>query len=262
MPAHRATDVRIRDVAVKLHRVGEGTPVLFLHGANGLPLWLPFFDALADGYEVLVPEHPGFGASDDPPWIRNIGDLAMFYLDFAEELGLSRFHLIGHSLGGWLAAEIAVRDRSRLISFTAMSAAGIRVNGMPAGDLFIWSPQETVRNVWYDQAMAERVLAVQPTEEQMDVMLKNRFTATKFGWQPRWFNPDLEKWLHRIKVPSLVVWGREDKIFPWQYAELWMKRLPDVRRLVMCEKCGHAPHVEKADEVIPAIRAFLREAAR
>jgi pimeloyl-ACP methyl ester carboxylesterase len=119
-----------------------------------------------------------------------------------------------------------------------------------------------VRNIWYDQAQAERILSINLSEEQIDTALKNRFTATKFGWQPRWLNPDLEKWLHRIKVPSLVVWGREDKVFPWQYAELWMKRLPDARGLVMVEKCGHAPHVEKPDEVIPKIRAFLKEAAR
>jgi pimeloyl-ACP methyl ester carboxylesterase len=256
------SDVRVNGVTFKLNRVGKGEPVLFLHGANGLPQWLPFFDALGDGYEVLVPEHPGFGASDDPPWIRNVPDLALFYLDVFEELRLERFHLIGHSLGGWLAAEIAIRDRSRLKSVTIMSAAGIRVPGLPSGDLFIWGPEETIRNVYCDQALAERLIAIKPTEEQMDMMLKNRFTATKFGWHPRWLNPDLEKWLHRIKVPSLVVWGREDNIFPWQYAELWMKRLPNARRLVMVERCGHAPHAEKADEVIPAVRAFFKETGR
>ena len=261
MPA-KTTNVTIRDTTIKLHRAGSGPTVLFLHGANGLPQWLPFFDAIADGYEVIVPEHPGFGASDDPKWIRNISDLAFFYHDFCDALGLDRLHLIGHSLGGWLAAEFAIRDCSRLHSITIMSAAGIRVPGLPSGDLFIWSPAETVRNVWYDQAMAERILSLNLSEEQMDLALKNRFTATKFGWQPRWLNPDLEKWLHRITVPSLVVWGREDKIFPWQYAELWMKRLPDPRGLVMVEQCGHAPHVEKADEVIPKVRAFLKEAAR
>jgi pimeloyl-ACP methyl ester carboxylesterase len=261
MPA-QVSDVKIGGVNIKLHRVGKGPPVLFLHGANGLPQWLPFFDALADGYEVLVPEHPGFGGSDDPAFIRNIPDLAMFYLDAFEELKLDRFHLIGHSLGGWLAAEIAIRDRSRLQSVTIMSAAGIRVKGLPAGDLFIWGPEETVRNVYYDQALAERILSIKPTEELLDLMLKNRFTATKFGWQPRWYNPDLEKWLHRIKVPSLVVWGKNDNVFPYQYADLWMERLPDTRGLVMVDKCGHAPHVEKPDEVLPALRAFLKEAAR
>ena len=93
-------------------------------------------------------------------------------------------------------------------------------------------------------------------------MLKNRFTATKFGWQPRWYDPDLEKWLHRIKLPALVVWGDDDKIMPAAYAELWRERLPDAR-LVMIEKCGHVPQVEKsrgADR--RRLRDFLAEASR
>jgi len=260
MPQTSST-VRVRDVGVKLHRAGKGPPVLYLHGANGLPQWLPFFDAVADGFEILVPEHPGFGASDDPAWIRNIPDLAMFYLDFVEELGLGEFHLIGHSLGGWLAAEIAIRDRSRLKSLTLMSAAGIRVPGLPAGDLFIWNPAETVRNIYFNQAIAEAALAIQPTEEQLDVILKNRFTATKFGWQPRWYNPDLAKWLHRITQPSLVIWGDDDKVMPPAYAKPWCAGLPQAQ-LVMVEKCGHLPHVEKADQVIPKVREFLRGASR
>ena len=112
MPA-QLTEIKIRDVAVRLHRAGRGPTVLFLHGAGGVPQWLPFFDALAERYEVLVPEHPGFGGSDDPAWIRSMPDLAMFYLDLVEEVGLDRVHLIGNSLGGWLAAEILIRDRSR-----------------------------------------------------------------------------------------------------------------------------------------------------
>ena len=103
MPAH-LTELRVRGVTINLHRAGHGPTVLFLHGAGGVPQWLPFFDMLAESYELLVPEHPGFGGSDDPPWIRSMPDLAMFYLDLLEEVGLDRIHLIGNSLGGWLAA--------------------------------------------------------------------------------------------------------------------------------------------------------------
>src|SRR5947207_2894676 len=113
MPA-QTTELRVRDVRIKLHRAGNGPTVLFLHGAGGVPQWLPFFDALAERYDLLVPEHPGFGGSDDPPWIRSMPDLAMFYLDLVEEAGLDRAHLIGNSLGGWLAAEILIRSRWRL----------------------------------------------------------------------------------------------------------------------------------------------------
>ena len=90
----------------------------------------------------------------------------------------------------------------------------------------------------------------------MDVMLRNRFTVAKFGWQPRWFNPDLEKWLHRIKLPALVVWGDDDKIMPPAYAALWQERLPDAR-LVMVEGCGHLPHVEHAELVAGEVLDFL-----
>ena len=101
-----------------------------------------------------------------------MSDLAMFYLDFIEEAGLDRIHLIGHSLGGWLAAEILIRDRSRFRSLVQLAPAGIRVKGVPCGDLFIWGPEETVRNLYHDQSFADRILALSPTEEQMDVMLQ------------------------------------------------------------------------------------------
>jgi pimeloyl-ACP methyl ester carboxylesterase len=253
-------ELRVRDVRVKLHRGGQGPTVLFLHGAGGVPQWLPFFDRLAERYEILVPEHPGFGGSDDPPWIRSMPDLAMFYLDLVEAAALDRIHLIGNSLGGWLAAEILIRDRSRFRSLVQLAPAGIRVKGVPCGDNFIWGPEEAVRNLYHDQSFADRILAIKPSEEQMDVMLKNRFTVAKFGWQPRWFNPDLEKWLHRIKLPALVVSGEDDKIMPREYAALWQERLPDAR-LVTVPECGHLPHVEHADRVARHVRDFLEGVA-
>jgi pimeloyl-ACP methyl ester carboxylesterase len=253
--------VKIGDVGVSLRRAGKGPPLLFLHGADGYSQWLPFFDALAEHYELIVPEHPGFGASDDPPLIRSVADMAMFYLDFLEALKLRDLHIVGHSLGGWIAAEILVRDRSRAKSLTLISSGGIRVEGVPSGDLFIWNREELLRNVFYNQAYADIALSLQPTEQQVDTMLKNRFTATKLGWQPRWFNPDLEKWLHRIKLPALILWGDEDKIMPAAYAGLWRERLPDAR-LVMIEKCGHVPQVEKMSETIAPLRDFLAEVSR
>jgi pimeloyl-ACP methyl ester carboxylesterase len=250
------TELKVRDVTVKLHRAGGGPTVLFLHGAGGVPRWLPFFDTLAEHYEVLVPEHPGFGGSDDPAWIRSMPDLAMFYLDLIEEAGLDKIHLIGNSLGGWLAAEILIRDRSRFRALVQLAPAGIRIKGVPVGDNFIWGPEEAVRNLYHDQSFADRILALTPSEAEMDVMLRNRFTATKFGWQPRWFNPDLEKWLHRVKVPSLVIWGDDDKILPPANAALWQRRLPDAR-LVVLKACGHLPHVEQAGVVSRHVLGFL-----
>jgi len=259
--AAQTSELKVRDVRVRLHRAGRGSPVLFLHGAGGVPQWLPFFDALAERHEVLVPEHPGFGGSDDPPWLRSIGDLALFYLDLVEEAGWAGIHLIGNSLGGWLAATILIRDRARFKSLVQLAPAGLRAKGVPGGDNFIWGPEEAVRNLYHDQSFADRILALTPSEEQLDVMLHNRFTVAKFGWQPRWYDPDLEKWLHRIKLPALVIWGDDDKIIPPACAPLWHARLPDAR-LAMVKDCGHLPHVEQAALVARHVLDFLEGAAR
>src|ERR1700732_1301829 len=152
-------------------------------------------------------------------------DLAMFYLDLIEEAGLDRIDLIGNSLGGWLAAEILIRDRARFRSLVQLAPAGIRVKGVPCGDNFIWGPEEAVRNLYHDQSIADRLLALTPDEAQMDVMLRNRFTVAKLGWQPRWFNPDLEKWLHRIKLAALGGGGDDDEMMPPDYAPLWRGRV-------------------------------------
>jgi pimeloyl-ACP methyl ester carboxylesterase len=253
--AAQLTELKVHDVEIHLHRAGHGPTVLFLHGAGGVPQWLPFFDRLAEHHALLVPEHPGFGRSDDPGWIRSVPDLAMFYLDLIEEADLQNIHLVGNSLGGWLAAEMLIRDRSRFRDVVLLAPAGIRVKGVPPGDNFIWGPEEAIRNLYHDQIFADRILTVLPDEAQMDVLLRNRFTAAKFGWQPRWLNPDLEKWLHRVKVPALVVWGRDDKLLPPAYAALWGKRLPDAR-VVMLEACGHLPHVEHAEAVARHISEF------
>ena len=113
-----------------------------------------------------------------------------------------------------------------------------------------------MRNLYYDQSVADRILAMKPSDEQMDIMLKNRFTVAKLGWQPRWYNPDLEKWLHRIKLPALIVWGADDRIMPLEYAAVWQEQLPSAR-LVQIKECGHLPHVEHAALVTRHVSDFL-----
>jgi len=254
--AVRETKHQIRDIGVRLFRDGKGEPLLFLHGAAGYPGWLPFFEKLAGKYDVLVPEHPGFGLSDHPAWIRNVADTAMYYLDFIDGLGVEKIHLAGHSLGGWIAAELAARNSTQLASLTLIAPAGIRIKGILTGDNFIWSPEEATRNLFHDQSFAEKRLAQKPAEQEMDLILTNRFMAAKLGWEPRWFSPSLERWLHRIKARTFVLWGDNDKILPSAYAEVWGERVPGARVDIIPE-CGHLPLVEKADISAQKILAFL-----
>src|SRR5215475_13517236 len=110
--------IAVRGCNIRLMRGGSGPPLLFLHGAGGAGAWLPVMQALAEKFDVIVPEHPGFGESDTPDWLDTIHDLAYFYLDFLEALDLRGVHLVGSSLGGWIAADPAVRNASRLASLT------------------------------------------------------------------------------------------------------------------------------------------------
>ena len=247
---------RVRDLTVRLWRDGNGPPLVYLHGAAGVPAWLPFFTQLTGKHEVLVPEHPGFGMSDNPSWIRNVGDVAMYYLDFLDGLGADRVHVVGHSLGGWVAAELAVRNCARLATLTLIAPAGIRIKGVLSGDNFIWSPDELARNLFYDPSFAEKMLAQVPSEEEADLALTNRFMAAKLGWEPRWFNPALERWLHRVTVPTLVLWGADDKIMPSKYSELWAARVPHAKVDVI-PQCGHLPFIEKAGVTATKVLRFV-----
>jgi pimeloyl-ACP methyl ester carboxylesterase len=258
MPA-RTDRLITRGISVRALRGGNGASILFLHGAGGLPAWLPFFERLSQHYELLITEHPCFGASDDPPSIRSVSDLAMYYLDLLDATFTEPVHVIGHSLGGWIASEAAIRNTQRFASLTLLAPAGIRVRGVPPGDNFIWGPEESARNRFHDQSFAEALLtAPAPSEEAADIELQTKLAAVKFGWEPRWFNPDLEKWLHRINVPTQVLWGAQDKILPCEYARLWGERIPSAK-VVLIEACGHIPQVEKVDMVAEKVIAFLNQ---
>lgn len=257
MPPEMMTEAMSR-TKVRLLRAGSGSKVLFLHGAGGFPGWLPIFEQLSARQEVIVPEHPNFGGSEEAPELRNVGDYAYYYLDVLDKLDLSQLHVVGHSLGGWIAAELAVRNCARLASLTLLAPAGVRIKGVPMGDNFIWSPVEAVRNLFHNQDLAEQILSVELNEEQQVQLIRTKLIAARLGWQPRWFNPDLKKWLHRITVPTQLVWGEEDKLLPAAYSRVWKERVPNMRCSIIPE-CGHSPHVEQTGKVLEILASFLQE---
>ncbi len=241
-----------------LKRGGKGPQLLYLHGASGAAAVAPFMQELAKDYDVLVPEHPGFGGSDEPAWLDNIHDLAYFYLEFLEKLQLKQTIIVGSSLGGWLALEIAVRSQERIRALSLVGPSGIYVPGLPRGDLFLWSPEERVRNLFVDQSIAERMLAL-PVD--IDVALKNFYTVGKLAWEPRLHNPHLRKWLHRIKVPTQIIWGDTDKVLPAGYAAEFGKLIPG-SRVDIVANCGHLPQAEKPQEFLRLLRDFAKGLAK
>jgi pimeloyl-ACP methyl ester carboxylesterase len=243
---------------IRLLRGGRaGAPALvFLHGAGGHTGWMGFLDVLAEDFAVYAPEHPGFGRSDDPPWLDEVGDLAYFYLEFLAALGLERVHLIGTSLGGWIAAELAVRDAARLASLTLVGAVGATAGGKPIDDIFRMPEAENLRRYYADPARAARRLG-DLAKADMGIVAKNRATVTRLAYRPRFHNPNLAKWLHRIAVPTLLLWGDKDGLVPPKFGEAYRDLIPN-SRLVVLENAGHAPFDEQKDAFLAAFREFVR----
>ncbi len=244
--------IKINGCEISLKRGGSGESMLYLHGAAGAGSWMPFMEILAGSFDLIVPEHPGFGASETPDWLDNIHDLAYFYLDFLKELDLRDVHLAGGSLGGWTALELAARCTFRLKSLTVCSPGGIYVKGLPLEDAFLWNAEESIRNLFHNQEIADRLLERSQTEEEKNVAMKNHFTTAKLTWSPRNHDPHLYKWLHRIDVPTHIIWGKQDKLLPVEYAEEYRKLIPD-SRVTLFDECGHLPHTEKTADYCKAI---------
>jgi len=255
--SHSHEFVEIAGCKTEIRRGGSGEPCLFLHGAGGNPDWMPFMDRLAQEFDLVAPSHPGFGRSDLPDWLDRMADLAYFYLDFLDRLDLDGVHLVGSSLGGWLAAEIALRSAHRLKSLTLVGSGGLLVKGVPMGDIFIWSPEEGARNLFHDQKIAEQRLAQPVDAEMQDILLRNRFATARLAWNPRFHNPELRKWAHRITLPTMILWGDDDKVFPLPYAHAFKEILPHAELRVV-EKCGHLPQYEKPDAFVDAVRAIAK----
>jgi pimeloyl-ACP methyl ester carboxylesterase len=250
------TKISIRGCAIGLLRGGAGRPLLILHGAGGAGQWLPFMADLSARHDVIVPEHPGFGSSDTPDWLDTIPDLASFYLDFLDQLDLSGVDLVGFSLGGWIAAELAVRNTARLNSLTLVGAAGIHVPGVAQIDTFLSNDEQRVRDLFHDPRQAEAMLAQLKRPELEDVGLKNRTTTAKLTWQPRGYDPHLHKWLHRIDVPTLLVWGANDRLYPKDYAFAYQRLIPG-SKLAIVPDCGHLPQVEQRVAFVAELNEFL-----
>jgi pimeloyl-ACP methyl ester carboxylesterase len=244
---------------------GAGPTLLYLHGAGGAGDMFasgpsPFLVELARSFRVLVPEHPGFGEHERPEWVDTIHDLAYFYLDYLEERGLGDVHLVGQSLGGWIALELAVRSTARLATLTVAGSAGIHVRGVPKGDVFLWSRDQFAQNMFRNPDAAQAFMARQMTPEQQRAALRNRETTALLAWEPRLFDPHLHKWLHRIKVPTHVIWAEDDRVLPKPYGDAIAAMIGGATLSVL-PNCGHLAYLDRPDLFSAAIGGFITEKA-
>jgi len=223
---------------------GSGAPVLFLHGVAGAA-WDPLLEQLSGGYHVLAPEHPGFGRGQIPDWMMSVGDVAFFYLDMMQALNLRDVHLVGHGLGGWIAAEIAVKDSSRLSRLVMANAIGVKIGDRETRDIVdIWSlmPNEFNALAYHDPKNGERDYKSLPEAESL-AAARNREAHARLAWSPYMHNPKLKSRLHRVAPPTLFLWGTSDRILSESYGRGYCALVPGAR-FETIEGAGHFPHLE------------------
>ena len=251
--------VEVAGTKLRLLRGGQGEPLVLLHGAGGNRGWLQHQQALAQRFQVYVPDHPGFGKSDLPEWIATVPDLACFYLWALEDLGLSRVRLIGFSMGGWLAAEMAVMCPHLIERMVLVGAVGVKPTQGEITDIFLLSPAELTAKMFYDPKQApeyESIYGRAPTPEEQDTLNRNRETAARITWKPYMHDPRLPSLLRRLQVPTLLIWGQQDAIVPINCAEVYQQNIRG-SRLVIMERCGHAPQIEQPQEFVNIVSEFL-----
>lgn len=228
------------------------TCFLFLHPERGLLGSEAFLAGLARYGHVVAPYHPGF-RFDAPDHFRSIDDLSYFYLDLLAEMDLRNVSLVGSSLGGWLAMEIASKDSSRIADMTLLAPAGVKFAGRTERDMqdiFSLDPDAVDAFSFYDQ---ERVPALHREDvEQLELAIRAREAAARYAWLPYMHNPQLGRRLHRLYPPTRILWGREDRISPPRVGEALAAKLPS-GSFQSIEACGHYPHIECPDLVITDI---------
>lgn len=250
------TVVSLRGVDIPLARRGSGPPVLVFHGGEGPVGHLPFAEALSSKNELLLPTHPGFDGSPIPEHFDNLQDLIFLYLDLIDSLELQDAILMGFAMGGWLAAEIAAMNTNRFSKLVLVDSVGIKPGGAfdrDIADVFATSAEELLTATWHDRSKAPD--RAEMTEQDFQKLAANKIAHGLYTWEPYMHNPKLRYRLHRIDIPTLLIWGESDQIVTTDYGATLRDLIPNARMLVISE-AGHHPHVEQPDEFVERFTEF------
>ena len=242
-------------VEMSYDEYGNGRPFLLLHGGAGPLSVAGFATKLAAERQarVIVPTHPGFNGTPRPDALSTIGGLAEAYLDLLERLDLTDVTVVGNSIGGWIAAELAVRGSSRVSSVVLVDAVGIEVAGHPVADFFALSFDDLARLSYWDPAPF-RIDLTTMSEAQRTAMAGNRAAIATYAGSAM-ADPGLLQRLGSVTAPTLVVWGDSDGIVDPYYGKAYAAGIPGAE-FVLLDKTGHLPQLESPDRLLPAIWEF------
>jgi pimeloyl-ACP methyl ester carboxylesterase len=240
---------------------GDGPPLVYLHTTLGeSSRWLPFFESWARHFTVYAPLHPGFGASGGFEQIDTVEDMAFHYVELFDALGLGEVVLGGASLGGWIAAEFAVRWPERVKRLWIADAPGLWVEDQPPADLFRdMAYPDRLRGLLFHEPegyMAKLVITDEPDDERRLTGYQALTVLARLVWE-RPYDPKLAERLHRVQCPVLLLWGAHDRLVPPAHGEAYKKHLPQAELRLIAD-CGHMPMFEKEAEFVEAVTRFCR----
>ena len=236
---------------------GAGRPLIFLHAENGIEPAAAAIDELAKSAHVFAPTHPGFGRSELPAGMRTVDDLSYFYLDLLDQLELRDVIAVGVSLGAWIAAEMAVKSTARLARLVMANAVGVKIGDRETrdiADIFALTDKEYLELVYCDPSAGQRDYKALPDAEVLAAARAREATA-RFAWNPYFHDPRLKSRLHRIRIPTLFLWGSHDRMLSEAYGRAYCAMIPGAG-FEMIDRAGHFPHQEQPKVFAEHVLAF------
>jgi len=243
----------LQGIEVPYVRKGSGATLLMLHGGAGPVAPLPFTDRLAEKFDVIAPVHPGFAGTKIPDHYDRIDDLVFLYLDLLDALDLNDVTLMGFSMGGWAAAELATMNNTRLLRLVLVDSVGVKVGGREdrdIADVFAVPQEKLAELAFHDPSVIPHPVDI--PDEQLHIIASNRVALGVYTWEPYMHNPKLPHRLHRIKVPTHFIWGESDRIVTTDYGRKFCA-LIDGATMTVIEKAGHAPQMEQPDAFVDTV---------
>jgi pimeloyl-ACP methyl ester carboxylesterase len=252
--------VTVRGIELETVRRGAGRPILLLHGFQTIDPEARFVGLLGRHGEIIAPSSPGFGQSPRPKDFDTVYDLVHLYLEFVDALPGEKVALIGFSFGGWLAAEVAAACSHRLDKLILVDPVGIKISDRETRDIldiFNQSPDEVRQKSWHDpHRFAPDFNAM--SDEALVTYAHNREALCLYAWHPYMYNPQLPRWLGRIKAPTLLLWGESDGVVTPDYGRAYSRLIPG-SRFELIERAGHHPEVEQPEAFAERVSRFLEE---
>lgn len=235
---------------------GAGRNVLVLHGGGGPATMTGLVTHLARTSHVILPTHPGWNGTPRPDTLHTVAGLADEYVRYLNDHDLNDVLIVGNSMGGWLGAEIALRDtRHRITGLVIIDGLGVDIPGQPITNITGFTPQQIAAVAYYDPANFNAG-APPPTPEQIAVMRANQATLAVFAGDPYGYDPTLLARLAGVAIPALLLWGDSDRIVDPDYGRAYAAAIPNAQFEII-EKAGHLPWLENAAGTFGALDSFV-----